>query len=219
MKDRAARSRIVFLPMTAFDVDEEDIKNTDEILQSVVGKGQPDRADNFLLLSALRLGVDDVRTVNDFASLRSMGDADKLLVIVALAITPESQNALLKIVEDSRALRTVIVVPQTARILPTLMSRCQIERPRITLEAEKDVQMWAEEMLKSPLPVRQKKVEALVKKSENHVIKSHMIAFVSVAREKGQPAESMSRALQLLSYAEQAGASHKLLLDALCLIL
>lgn len=219
MLSEAAKARIVFLPMTAFDVDEETIKNGEEILESAVGESQPERADNFLLLSALRLGVDDVRTVNDFAALRAIDGEDKLLAIVALAITPEAQNALLKIVEDSHALRTVIVVPQTARILPTLMSRCQTERPRIVLEGEKDVQKWAEEMLKAPLAMRQKKVEALVKKSENHVIKSHMIAFVAAARQKGQPAHSMSRALQLLSYTEQTGASHKLLFDALCIII
>ncbi len=215
-----ARARIIFLPLPAFEADDEVVLNGDRLLEQALGttgEWRPERLDDYLLLSELRVGVDAIRKVNDFASLRAGGER-KLLAIVALAITPEAQNALLKIVEDIHALNVAIVVPQTARILPTLMSRCQVERPHIEA-AGQDVQKWAEEILKAGLPARQKKVEALVKKSENHVIKSHMIALVEAARREGRPAGTMNRALQLLSYAEQTGASHKLLLDALCLII
>ena len=216
-----ARARIIFLPLAAFEADDEAILNSESLFEQVLGKPsdwRPERLDDYLLLSELRIGVDAIRKVNDFASLRAGGER-KLLAMVALAITPEAQNALLKIVEDLHALNVIIVVPQTARLLPTLMSRCQIERPRMETEGGEAIQKWAEEMLKAALPTRQKKAEVLIKKAENHVIKSHMIALVDAARREGRPAGTMTRALQLLSYAEQTGASHKILLDALCLII
>ncbi|KND50899.1 MAG: DNA polymerase III delta prime subunit [Parcubacteria bacterium C7867-007] len=83
--------------------------------------------DNNPDLMVLRHGlfsVDDARTISDRATRAAMNGDQKVIIISALRLFHEAQNALLKIFEEPPAGTTLIlVVPSDGMLLPTLRSR------------------------------------------------------------------------------------------------
>ena len=72
-------------------------------------------------------GIDDVRTLTEKAFVRPRVGEKLLLVVSLKSITVESQQALLKLLEEPPATTIFLfVVPKTLYVLPTLLSRFHV---------------------------------------------------------------------------------------------
>lgn len=71
-----------------------------------------------------QLGINEVRYLTDASAKKSLTEEDYVFVILANVITPEAQNALLKLFEEPPA-KTIfyLIIPAESMLLPTLRSR------------------------------------------------------------------------------------------------
>ncbi|KND49596.1 MAG: DNA poymerase III subunit delta' [Parcubacteria bacterium C7867-008] len=83
--------------------------------------------DNNPDLIVLRHGlfsVDDARTISDRANRAAMNGDQKVIIVSALRLFHEAQNALLKIFEEPPSgTNLILVIPSDGMLLPTLRSR------------------------------------------------------------------------------------------------
>lgn len=75
-------------------------------------------------------GIEDIRTMQKTAYLAPSHGLEKCIILNnAQLLTPEAQNALLKILEEPPAHTTFILSATTdATMLPTIVSRCRIQK-------------------------------------------------------------------------------------------
>lgn len=72
-------------------------------------------------------GVGDSRALKELQTRTLASGERRHVVIEALAVTTEAQHALLKTFEEpTPGYHFVLVVPATAELLPTLLSRCEV---------------------------------------------------------------------------------------------
>ena len=99
-----------------------------EYVQDFCKKNKIDPIDASLFSFDKAMGIEDVRDLQKKLFLRPLKSPMKLSVIDAFnGLTTESQNALLKILEEPPN-NTIIMllVPQKEIVLPTIISRCKI---------------------------------------------------------------------------------------------
>ncbi len=95
-------------------------------------------------------GIDDVRTLTEKAFVRPKIGSQLVLVVSLKSITVESQQALLKILEEPPASTIFLfIVPQTLYLLPTLLSRFHVHESGIK-EEEKPNQSFLDFKSLSP---------------------------------------------------------------------
>ncbi len=84
--------------------------------------------------AAQSIGIEVVKQIQKKVFLKPIRSKNKLVIIEdAQLLTPEAQNALLKILEEPPANTLIFLgTPTTQALLPTILSRCQV----ITLEEE-----------------------------------------------------------------------------------
>lgn len=100
---------------------------------------------DFLLLSSLTsIGIEDIRNLQRFLSLKPFHSRQKVALIKeAQNLTTEAQNAFLKTLEEPPANSLIILTaPNTTFLLPTIVSRCQI----VQLPPKSQVQLSPEEL-------------------------------------------------------------------------
>jgi DNA polymerase III delta prime subunit len=82
---------------------------------------------DFTILEYETLGIDDVRNFQKKSYLKPFKSPSKIVFIRASDLTHESQNAMLKILEEPPDNTIIIVsVPDKNLILPTILSRCKV---------------------------------------------------------------------------------------------
>ncbi len=94
---------------------------------------EPDRLDpDFLFVSnsssetQASISIDEIRTIKNFLSLSAYGRHKIVVIDNAHSMTPEAQNALLKVLEEPSARSLLILVTHASQqFLPTISSRCQ----------------------------------------------------------------------------------------------
>lgn len=86
-------------------------------------------------LNTQSIGIETVKQIQKKLFLKPLKSAQKLIVIEdAQLLTPEAQNALLKVLEEPPANTYIILGTETKEaLLPTILSRCQL----IELEEDK----------------------------------------------------------------------------------
>lgn len=71
-----------------------------------------------------RFGIDDARRLTERAATRPVAAPHRTFVVSCAALTPEAQNALLKLFEDPpQDVQFILIVPHESMIIPTLRSR------------------------------------------------------------------------------------------------
>lgn len=185
--------------------------------QGFLVEGNPD----FLVYTHESLGVDDARAIATAATLKKLGDR-RIMVISFDRMTHEAQNALLKSIEEPQAdTHFIILVPDTDRVLPTILSRCQV----ITGEhSAGETRMDVVEFLRTNLAGRFVMIEEWTKnkKDEDNLSKSEVIHFLDQLEkklwEKGNHDEQLFTDIrQMRQYAQIRGASHRIILDFMAL--
>lgn len=165
------------------------------------------------------LGIGEVRSLIEAAHRRPSGNAaNQTLVVITNFITEEAQQALLKIVEEPpNSTGFVFVLPKGVTLLPTLVSRLQVE----TTDSRPGEDECFKEFLKAPLNRRLRLIEDSVKAKDQDwqmAIKIGLIGYLG-KREQSLSAEQLIG----LEYAARLlltrGASNKFLLEHIALVL
>jgi len=77
-------------------------------------------------VSVETIGINDARSIIQYASVRPVSGSHQLVVVSARSIRVEAQHALLKILEEPPSSSLFIIcVPSDCYLLPTLLSRLQ----------------------------------------------------------------------------------------------
>ena len=161
------------------------------------------------------LGIGDVRAVTAQAQLRPATDGGQVFVIAASFITHEAQNALLKLFEEPPVdTAFVLVVPPAFQLLPTLQSRIGQET---TIADSRENQTWTL-FLAASYADRLQQVDSWQKSKDPQWL-SQMVAGVHSVSSQEVGLEAM-QVLQFVGQKLQTrGASNKMLLEHLALVL
>lgn len=138
-------------------------------------------------------------------------------------INSTEQNVLLKTLEEpQQGTYFFILVPDTERILPTILSRCQT---LVGINAIGESRLSANEFLSQTLSGRFADIEKLTrsKKDEENLTKSEVISFIDGLEQelwnRDFRKESVFTDLRKMrSYANVRGASHRIILDFLAMV-
>lgn len=136
-----------------------------ELIQKVeLSLNHPD----LLWLEEEKLGIEQARKVKDFLSLKPyQGNKQAVVILHAESLTPESQNALLKILEEPPE-HSLIILGTTSedQILATIISRCQVVNLEdlTTEESHTQYQDKIEKLRQSSIEERFKFIEKLEEK-------------------------------------------------------
>lgn len=142
----------------------------------------------------------------------------RFCVISTDRIAADVQNTLLKTLEEPYpGTFFFILLPNTDRVLPTVLSRCQVIAGDDSVGASR---LDAEEFLRQSLADRFAYVESWTKnkKDEDNVSKTEVLDFIGAIEkllwEKGNRDEQLFADLrQMRDYANIRGASHRVILD------
>ncbi len=119
------------------------------------------------------LGIQDVKNMQKKLYFKPLKSAQKVVVLDdAHLLTPEAQNALLKLLEEPPENTYVFLSsPTRENFLPTVISRCQIieleqSSPLLTSEEEKDFILFLHQLPTMKIGDRLKKAELLSKNKD-----------------------------------------------------
>lgn len=120
--------------MYSFLIASKNKKNADDYIDDFCDKEKINPIDINLQTYEKSMGIEDVRNIQKSILLKPFKGKTKAVIIQAYEnITPEAQNALLKVLEEPPANTIIIISIQKKEfLLPTIISRCKI----IELEEE-----------------------------------------------------------------------------------
>jgi DNA polymerase III delta prime subunit len=127
---------------------------------------------DFLLITLLKdkksIGIEEVRGVSNFLSIKPLSFTKKIVMIQnAETLTPPAQNSLLKILEEPAEYSQIFLVAQSLNtILPTIISRCRV----LNAKNKNEVTQEKEEFLSMNISEKFILAEALSKKEKTEVI-------------------------------------------------
>lgn len=160
-----------------------------------------------------RLGIDNARELQRLAYSTPSQAAHQVLVVRTRDITLEAQNALLKLLEEPPATtQCVFLVPVTATLLPTLLSR--VIEERLVSAAPVSVSAQWTELASASMAERLKLIDTKLKAKDTNwlaAIQQSLVAWIG----QGQ---TVTPSIQLVSERlNTRGASNKMLLELLAL--
>ena len=164
-----------------------------------------------------RLGVDEVRAITAFASLKSLS-GQKYIIIAARSTTAEAQHGLLKAFEEGAGHSTFFFICDVgAPLLPTLISRCIVLKE--DTEARKRTDTRAEDFLALPYGERLRFVEKLAKDHKREEARSLVRSLLETVAQKKYDTKKVRDILNADQYLKLTGSSIKSVLGHLALTL
>lgn len=165
--------------------------------------GNPD----VLLLELETFGVDESRSLSEWAIRKPFGDNRKVAVISAAAVTVEAQNALLKLFEEP-PLKThfFLLTPQARSLLATLLSRVHMLGENADGLLDK-----AEKFISLDVGGRLKLISPIVKNKDKEKARLLVSALCQLSRDE--------RALQAEKYLSGRSPSVKIILEHLAVVM
>ncbi len=160
--------------------------------------------------------IDDARHIFSIHLHKTGADEMQIICIAFNSTNTESQNSILKMLEEPRAnTYFFIIVPSKKIILPTVLSRAHV------FEYEKDVQISqnTEKFIKLPLAKRLELIKAIIEDVKNEKrTKQHVVEFVEEIEKYAYEKKNMKlmkRVIEIKEYLKDQGASVKQLLEYL----
>lgn len=170
-----------------------------------------------LLLSVASWGIDDSRGLITEAYRTARGELPRAIVVSFDTATSESQNALLKILEEPPGNTTFhFVLSPSCFLLPTLRSRFAIRTSVYEASVHEAFDLFASASVAERLTVIEKKLK---QKDQDWLesIRQGLIAYLSSRR--ADVLEEPAFWLLIVRELGSRGASNKMLLEALALLL
>lgn len=186
--------------------------------QGVAISGNPD----VCIFQGEQIFMDTAQEIVASVSLKKISEY-RFVIIACERMATDVQNRLLKTLEEpSDGTYFFVLVPNTERILPTVLSRCQvIEGVRGAGETRLDVS----EFLKANPSQRFALVEAWTKnkKDEDNLVKSEVVHFLDgiekkLWEHKNRDEQLFNDIRKMREYAKIRGASHRVILDFIAMI-
>lgn len=159
-----------------------------------------------------RFGIDDARALKEVAAHRPLLSEAFSIVIAAQDITLEAQNALLKVLEETRSDKIFyLIVPRESLVIPTLRSRF-VKAERSTGEVHR-----AEEFIRLSYTER---LDWIANQAKNAPLElSSLVTKLGQLDSHRLTAEAKRSLLLISQYVYNRGASRKMLLEELALAL
>jgi len=184
--------------------------------------GNPD----FLVRNVATFAIEDAREIKELASRRGSTEEKRIFIIQAGAFTREASNALLKTLEEpGDHTHFFLITPSLNRILPTIVSRCQVVHDYSPIIASS---LILPEKFLSFSPVKRlayiKEVMGKIDKEE--ITKSDIHSFIEeliryqyeqVKNAKTNKLGNLARSADIASYARDTSASLKMILEYIAL--
>jgi DNA polymerase III delta prime subunit len=172
---------------------------------------------NYIELEAF--GIDDVRTLTEKAFVRPLVGDKQLIVVCIKTITVEAQQALLKILEEP-PISTVFLfcIPTTLYLLPTLLSRFQIENNYTSNEVSL---VEFSDFVSLKVADRITEITNRLAKKDNlwvDKMKAGLLNYIQ-AESRQLPIQTLSALYFVSEHLQTRGASNKLLLEEMALTL
>jgi DNA polymerase III delta prime subunit len=166
-----------------------------------------------------RLTIDTVRDLIELAQKKPLQSVVRVFVLVCSELAVEAQNALLKLLEEPpESAEFYVVIPKTAILLPTLLSRLSVQVN--TLEDAHLLHSQAQEVFASFLKLSIKdRMELVAERTKNKDlvwIESLISGAESYCHNK-KDKELISLVVYVRSKLGQRGSSSKMLLEYLAL--
>jgi len=142
--------------------------------------------DIFTFIPEKAVGIADIRSINSKIFLKPLkGEKKAVIVETYLGMTPDSQNAFLKTLEEP-PLSTIIILKATENVfLPTILSRCKLITLDKNIKIEDKEQAEIETVLDSLINNKEDKLKLaqdLAKDKEQAL--SFLEKLIIIAREK-----------------------------------
>jgi replication-associated recombination protein RarA len=123
------------------------------------------------------IGIEDIKAIQEKIFLKPIISKDKLIIIEdAQLLTPEAQNALLKVLEEPPANTIIMLCTETKEtLLPTILSRCQIieleeDIPQLSEKTIEELNIFIESLPNLSIADRLKQAEQLAKDKDKALI-------------------------------------------------
>jgi len=156
-----------------------------------------------------KLGIEQARKIKEYFSLKPYSDKGPVVVLEdASSLTAEAQNALLKTLEElpTEAL-FILGANSDAKFLPTILSRCQVERLQGTGDRQQeDYKEDIEKLIQSSLAERFEFIEKLkdkegfIKSMVNYFYQSRNMKFLEELLQAEEWAEQNVNTRAILEY-------------------
>lgn len=181
-------------------------------------QGNPD----VIIFDQEQLLMDEAQIIITFVSSKKLGE-HRFCILSIDRMAPDVQNRLLKSIEEPQpGTYFFIILPTLDRVLPTIISRCQIITGE---EGVGETRLSVQNFLAMTTSERFSFVESWTKakKDEDNVSKSEISYFLDHLEkylwEKGIRTESLFSEIRVMrQYVGIRGASHRVILDYISMI-
>jgi DNA polymerase III delta prime subunit len=162
------------------------------------------------------LYIDDVRAMQEILSRRPVAAKQRTLVVFAQRITPEAQNALLKLLEEPpKTSRYVLIVPALHILLSTVRSRLHLA----AITEEEKLPKEAVTFVRSTTPERLRIIERHHKAKDQTALRTMIYHIGRIATKQPLPRYAHRAIATAVQYHTLSGASPKMLLEEIALTL
>lgn len=191
----------------------------------VVAKNNPD----FMVARHGSFNIDAARMLKDVQTRAAWSGTRKIYVIGADSFTHEAQNALLKTFEEPTAgTHFFIILPRAAILLPTLRSRVLLIESGATSDAE--AKTLAGKFVAATLENRFALIKKLTEKKKDEPVDrellrrvldnvEHMLYARTRGQQDGASTEAFQELLKAKAYLATRGASPKMLMEHIAMVI
>ncbi len=197
------------------------LKNLKQFLmeQGIYFQGNPD----IIFFEEEQLLMDDAHSIIDILASKKISDK-RFYIISCDRIAHDVQNTLLKTLEEPHENTFIIIlVSNSDNLLPTLLSRVRIITGSLDMG---ETRLNVSDFLKASLAERFKMIETVTKdkKDENNLSKEEVLASIdhlekNVWNQNIRDEKLFADIRQMRAYAMIRGASHRVILDYLAMII
>lgn len=170
---------------------------------------------DFLLMEGEPFGIGEARELERWAIGRPLTGESKVCLIITKTITPEAQNALLKVLEEPTAGTYFFInLENLGGLLPTIISRVMIldnisESTTGREKSKNDVSKFLNSKIGDRLAI----VHSLAKKENKNDMKEFIKNLEEIAYKEKMPTNQMKNILTAKIFARARGSSPKVLLE------
>jgi DNA polymerase III delta prime subunit len=159
-----------------------------------------------------KFGIDEARSLKSRAESKAFG-TKKIFIVTSLQITPEAQNALLKVFEEPAPNTHFLIISKRNNLLPTLLSRMSV----INLYSSEIKEEEAKNFLRSSISGRLAYIK--IKSANKDFLLSDFLDELILILRQQKMLKEVRNVFELSKFANDPAANSRLILEHLALSL
>jgi hypothetical protein len=160
-----------------------------------------------------RFGIDEARELKPRSESRAFGER-KIFVITSQFLTPEAQNALLKVFEEPGENNHFFILAKRNNLLPTLLSRLFV----LDLQSKETTSKEAVKFLQSSVTDRLIFAKSKLE-DEGFILSDFLEELISALRKNNKISKDIKEIFELSRFASDPAVNRRLILEHLALTL